>query len=328
MLRSAVVKSAVLVPVRFVLVCLLTTALLVGLYVLSVWGAAYIPGRGLSTRLFSIVMLNGLHEVYPVAVLISIVVALFPVLNVSRFRFTALFLLTAVSGAALVSGIYGVQAVRVSLSPTIPPSHTVVSKLVYRFGEDYLYAESVVGLSLTNVTVYRHGEEPGFRLVHEALVDPKTHQIRIPETGREYRIADSATSFVHMFQPAPVLESLFADARGLGHYFWGQPRWYSALYLGTVFAFVFCVTGFWFLIRLTRWPLFNGILAFAALRLLLAAGTFLQSSSFREFAAAIVQPRFVSYVAPAGILLIGFFLFVINVLLPPFDRWKREIDSE
>lgn len=328
MLRSSVVKNTILVPVRFVLVCLILTAILVGIYALTMLGEAYDPGHTLAPGLVSARLMDGLRAVYPASVLLSILITLFSVLRLRKFRFMALLLLFVVGAAATVGGIRGLQLLRRSSSPAGTATGAFTSGVVYRFGDNFLYADHREGASLFDVVVYRSNKQPGFVFSPEALVDPATGIVHISETGADFRIADSETSYAHMFAGRPVIAGLFRDIRVLSAALWNQRDPLAPSYLLLVSVTVLFITSLWFLVRLTRWPLFNALAAFGAFRLLFLLYAFLQGATFQEFIAAVVQPTFQRFVTPGVLLFISVVLVVINLLLPPFDLWKREVGRE
>jgi hypothetical protein len=328
MLRSSVVKSTILVPVRFVLVCLILTVVFVGIYALTVLGEAYNPGHSIPPGLLSARVMDGLRTVYPVSVLLSILITLFSVLRLRKFRFMALLLLFVVGSAAIVGGIRGLQLLRRGSAFTSTATGAFTSGVVYRFGNNFLYADRREGASLFDVVVYRGGKQPGFVFSPEALVDPANGTVHISETGTDFRIADSETSYAHMFTGRPVISGLFRDVRLLSAALWNQKNPLAPSYLLLVAVTVLFITSLWFLVRLTRWPLFNAMAAFGAFRLLFLLYAFLQGAVFQEFIAAVVQPTFQRFVTPGVLLFISIVLVVINLLLPPFDLWKREVGRE
>ncbi|WP_455381248.1 hypothetical protein [Salinispira pacifica] len=319
-------KNTILVPVRFVLVCLILTTIFVGIYTLTVLGQAYDPGHGVPPGVVSDRLMDGLRAVYPVSVLVSLLITLFSVLRLSRFRFPALLLLFLVGAGALVGGIRGIELIRTD--GTGPEHASVVPKVVYRFGGDFLYADRREGVSLLDVVVYRHGSDPGFSFSPEALVDPATGIVHISETGSDFRISDSESSYAHMFSGQPFISGLFRDVRRLSAALWNQQNPLAPSYLLLVGVVVLFVVSLWFLVRLTRWPLFNALAAFGGLRLLFLLYSFLQGSMFQEFMKAVVQPGYQRFVTTGVLLFVSVVLIVVNILLPPFDLWKREVERE
>ena len=315
-----------MVPVRFVLVCLILTAVLAGLSVLSADGGT--NGMGNS----SVPLISGLILAFPVvfpsAVLGAILNALVPILRIARFRFVALILLFCVSAATLIAGVYGARSVERTISAPPPRPQTFSAGIIYRFGNDFLYAALQDGNMLSNVAVYRHGTTPGFSFSPEGTVDPLSGRISLRDIGETYRISDSMTSAARMFGTDPRLTDLFGDIRLLATFLSEQTRLKSAIYLATVVACALYVASLWIFVRLTRWPFFNGVLAFGALRLLFAGYAFMQSAAFRDTAATVLRDQYIAFIAPAAILFVGLLFSLIGLLMPQSDLWNRGVAGE
>ncbi|HUX51530.1 MAG TPA: hypothetical protein VMW73_12075 [Spirochaetia bacterium] len=319
-------KAIVLVPVRFVLVCLILTAVLAGLSVLSANGDTNGIGQASAPQVAGLVI--AFPAVFPPAVLGALLIALFPILRIARFRFIPLFLLFCVSGATLIAGIYGAGSVERTISAPPPLPQTISAGTIYRFGDDFLYAALQDGNMLSDVAVYRHGTTPGFGFSPEGTVDPVSGQVSLRDLGETYRISDSETSAARMFRTDTRLTDLFGDIRVLATFLSNQSRLKSPIYLATVVACILYVTSLWLFVRLTRWPLFNGVLAFGALRLLFAGYAFLQGTSFRGMAATVLKNEYIAFIAPAAILVVGLLFSLVGLLLPRFEPLNRGVAGE
>jgi len=327
-LRSFVVKNTILVPVRFVLVCLILTVVLAGVYVLTVLGETYDPGHLPLPGLISARIMDGLRAVYPVSVLLSVLITLFTVLRLKRFRAVALIVVFVAGTAAIVGGIRGIELLRRDSAASAPASVAVEPGFVYRFGNDFLYSDRREGVSLKDVVVYRNDKEPGFVFSPEALLDPGSGVVHLPETDEDFPVAKSDSSFAHMFVGPRVVSNLFRDVGVLSRALGRQKNPLAPSYLLLVSVTVLFVVSLWFLVRLTRWPLFNALIALGVFRLLFLLYGFLQSKVFQEFMSAVVQPAYQRFVSPGVILFISLVFVIVGLLLPPFDLWKREVDRE
>jgi len=327
-LRFAIVKDTLLLPLRYVIVLLILILILSGLFFLAGWGSFFDPDHGPPATYGAVLALRALHACFPVSALLAILITLFALLRSNGSRLISLILLFAVSTAALVSGMMFLEQIENRMpQPEAPPAYGIQAGVLNRLPSAYLYIDAKEGQRLSRVLVHEDGKVPGFTLYPSGVQDPYRHTLLIPNTGTVYDLEEMRYSIWTMFDAPPVLQKLFHQVGIMNSTLYallnGSRRDFFAVAGGLTLLF----TLMWAAVRLTRWPLFNSLIVLA-----LFLGTFVifrgaQSERVSSMLSAVLTPRALGYVLPGALAACSLILLVIIAVMPPFHHWKREVGS-
>ncbi len=323
MLRFAEVKQAVRLLSRFILWSILLILVLGSLVVLHRYVIGYDPTRARAGNLL-MQLIDALRTVYPVSIMTAAVLSLFATLRTTARTFVPVIILALFWTALLLAGTFFQPAVDIQSAGPIP---AVPEDEVIRAGEYRLYTARSEGYYLRPLLVDTIGRQPGFELFQEAVIDPERRSLAIP--GRPDVVPDLTeieSSYPAMVESPERLRPLIRDIRevnsvlGLGGS--GRQGVLIAVALG-----VFLLSC-WTLARVTRWPLFNALLVFLALRFALWLVSAVNNGLLTELVTAAVDSSRLGLVAAGALAFCAAVLFVVLVILPPLESWKREVGHE
>ncbi|TVQ99527.1 MAG: hypothetical protein EA403_12885 [Spirochaetaceae bacterium] len=177
-------------------------------------------------------------------------------------------------------------------------------------------------------------EGPRFSLYPQGVFDPVTEAITArpasETTGAPFALSDAVHAPWALFDPPPAVRSVSRDVQTVATLLTADLVETPLRTAAGIAAVALLLTASWVLLRLTRWPLLNALLTLGWVRLILFA---LPLAAHPELAHAIERlvgaPEALRWVyLPAAMLLCGVLLVGINMVLPPFDHWRREVHGE
>ena len=131
-----------------------------------------------------------------------------------------------------------------------------------------------------------------------------------------------------LFEPPAFLAGLFRDVSLLTERLTITHQPGSPLFYLTPLSLVMVAVSSWCFVRLTRWPLFNGMLVLVFIRGMMFVYSLFEGEFIGGLLEGVLDPRVLSYLAPAFLTLIAVVLFSIAMLMPPFEQWRREVSDE
>ncbi len=316
MLRFATVKQTARVAARFLLTILgaLVVISLLGLvrrYVTGYTpdGATIVVGRAL---------LDALRGAVLPAVGASVILALFDVLrNAERpaLPLLALFVLAAASAVAAVTFLGSPSSDPSPVQPSIP------SERVVQYEEILIYSLGRAGLQIGPGVVYDRTRRPGFQTFQEAVLLPQTDELRIPRIDATYQLGTPLNAYPAMVDVPSGIAPIMDEIATLNRILLAGDGPALVLALAVSLYLVSC----WTLVRLSRWPAFNAVLAVGAVRALIWTVAAIEQGPLTSLAIAVLTS---ARLWLAEVLIVGSYaavLILVGVLLPPLRDWKREV---
>jgi hypothetical protein len=296
---------------------------------IRIWGTTFDPQSVPPAYLVSASFIISGRNVLSAAVLLSIVLLLFRLVGLGGNRILSLFLIGASAFAVYIGGLFLANRLAESLRPDArTAAYALPERQFLSFPTADIYVGSASHLELSPVVVYQPDGSPGFSRYASAVRDPSANELLVPEAGEAFSISEARQAYVSLFDPPPFLKSLFGDVSTLTERLTAQWADRSALFYLTPLSLVMLAVASWCFVRLTRWPLFNGILVLLFIRGVVHLYALFAGEFFRELMAAVVEPEILAYFAPGFFILVAMVLYAIALLMPPFEQWKREISDE
>ena len=322
-------KRALRLPLHFLLLFL---AVFIVLTVFSVFlrlGATFDPTIDTPASRFSVLLILSGRDVLPAAILSSVVLLLFRLVSTGGNRVLSLFLIGLSGFVVFVGGLLVADGLVGAMQPdALSPSYSVPEQQFLSFPEADVYVGEADFLRLSPVIVYRDADGPGFARFGSAVRDPDANQLLIPEAGLAFSISDARQAYVSLFEPPAFLAGLFRDVSLLTERLTITHQPGSPLFYLTPLSLVMVAVSSWCFVRLTRWPLFNGMLVLVFIRGMMFVYSLFEGEFIGGLLEGVLDPRVLSYLAPAFLTLIAVVLFSIAMLMPPFEQWRREVSDE
>lgn len=175
---------------------------------------------------------------------------------------------------------------------------------------------------------------PRFALYPQGVFDPRTESITprpaSATTGAPFALSNAVDAPWALFDPPASVRSVAHDVQTVATLLTADLAEAPLRTLAGISAVALLLTASWVLLRLTRWPLLNALLALGWIRLILFALPFAAlpelSSAVEQLLGAPETLRWAYF--PALVMLGGLLLVGINMVLPPFDHWRREVHGE
>lgn len=230
-------------------------------------------------------------------------------------------LLVLVWSATLVG--YGVA--NAALLPRPEAGAIVPAERIVRAGDVRLYARSRDGGSLTGLVVHDASRRLGFGLYPSATVGPDSARLLIPGFERSpVDLSLMENSYSAMVAPPAGLAALLADLSALPRFLTlGSDRPLEGLLL--LGGLSIYLLGVWTLVRLTRWPLFNAVLAALSLRFAVWLVPAFHEGFLSDLVITVFDSRMTSFVCAAVLACVGIGTFAVSAFLQPLDEWRREV---
>ena len=247
---------------------------------------------------------------------------LFRIIRKPGIKLLSFALLAVFLAASLFFGLFGLgRLIKGVEAPPEPSAFPLKPGILYEAGDAYLRLGNKDGVVLREVLTYGVGRAE-FRLHPEAVYKPEKDTLRLLDTGEEIRVGESAS-----VKPPAFLSSLFRDLVYLSGKLTPSSMldWRTAV---NVVIVTFFGLSLWTLVRLTRWPLFNLIVALGAFRFALFLIRFL-GKEFLPEAAKIVKSDWLLHQIPFITLgTAAVILFFFCILMKPLAEWKRDLEYD
>jgi hypothetical protein len=315
------VKHSLLLPLRFILrtvfYCSIGT---VFLFVHNI--SRFSPVRPPVRFLVSRILFHG-GEIFFTALLLALVVSLFSIIRRPGIKVLTFGLLFTVALLFLYSGMLGLGRLKKLGTLPDPTQMPFKADLLYLTREGAFWIGGSEGPVIKTVLV--QGERKGgtiFRVYPEGIYKSDTETLRLLPGGLEFPTglvrAVPVPEFFSVFLQDMNFSAKAASPRDL-------PDFAVLLFCGSL---VFYCVSLWTLVRLTRWPLFNGWIAFAALWAMPAALRFWGEIFLPEVLMLSGGGPWIAYVPALIPGLCGGVLLLACLLMRPLHEWKRDVDYD
>ncbi len=333
MLRFAEVKAIVRLVVRFILSFATVLLLLVAGIVAIRWVTYHTPANAPAGRAMAYLLVQAIRPAFLPAVFVATLVSLFGLLRVPRVRRAGLLVVLLITGLSITFGTAGLHRLeRMTPAPEEPPSRRLESEVLYRSDRLDIYVFRRSGLAFSSVVYHAPERDPAFGVAEEGVLYPRTEdlEVRSPDLQEpELRVSLSEleNAYWQSFVPPPEVDGTLADVATAGMAFEGRYSPMSRDFLVLAWTLALVMTSLWTIVRSTRWPLLNILLALGMVRAVFAAFSLVERESVREFVAAMLPAAYLDYALPALFGGVAVILLLILILMPPFEQWNREVGS-
>ncbi len=301
---------------------------MVCLTLLASWTGLYNPAFPLEPGWASKQLPATIGKVLPVSVLASMFGLFFRIRRKPGNRLLSFVLPLAASFAILVTGIFLVYGPVGSQPPrdygTLNP---FTPKTIHETEEGLIYIDAVSGargagesIRLENVIRYADGElyyDRSADVAASSAGKTKTAVI-IPDTGSKQPVTVTPANPVYQpaFKSPEIIASLADDAVTLNKYLHEKRSESTDAFVLAVFSLLFLAMGSVYFTRVTRWPLFNMLLALLVFRGIFLIMRFIESDIGREIT-GMISDTSISGALPSLIFLsLGALLSAVHLFFP------------
>lgn len=268
---------------------------------------------------------ESLRDTWFVTGAVSVLAWQFSQLRRSSHSILTRLLVFLVSSAVFVTAGYALGMLNTNLSGELSYGYTLREGGYYNSGSGFVYISEREGLSYSQGLRIRHNATPRFAYIEEARQTPNTGTLLIPRTEERLDLSSFRDVYWNETLPPSGFAGFFSSAEGVSTNWISEASLTNMRYIGFVTLAMLMWNLAWSVVRLTRWPLFNGILVVLLVWgvisvLALEAGTLV-----RNTLGEIIPPDLLSFLPHATLLLLTLVLTVINVLETPFRQWQRNV---
>lgn len=348
-------KAALVIPLRYILILLLLTVLIIGYSVLL--GAAEFQRMdgGERSALILLYLVRGMKSGLYLGGVLAVIISIRSVLSLQSKRGVALLLLFLVALPTFFFGYYGVRQLETSgLSSDSVQLTGLTSGVIHHYSGGGIYHEHSTTSLLSQVVLYHHStpvySQPGdlkdnmllvpvdasasrLSSLESVVFDPSEEEIIVnqrstvtPESkALVISMADVTNSRAKLFHRSGIIGDIDATVTLLFETLDEYADDLSYRYGALIFSLMLFLFSTFIFLRLTRWPLINFILAVIVNigGLLL---TRIQELFFiRDIASNFLQERAMGYIAPGLLSFIAIIFIIMNAFLPSISEWSREV---
>ncbi|TVQ38285.1 MAG: hypothetical protein EA384_09850 [Spirochaetaceae bacterium] len=335
-------KTGLTVLLLFLGAFLALALLISGVHVLVLWGISF--DEASSGRVGADLVVSILREMRAtllVAAVLATLGVLFRCLRLDGRPTGALLLLWLCAAGAIYGGLLVSDVLRRQLSPVAEPVRAPATGTLLRSPQTAIYIGQRENNELHGVLLWRSpaasdaednavtGAQAGFSVHPLAHYRRESELIELQSNGFRVALRDVQNGHWQLFEPPAVLERLNEDVARTADrlsFIVRSDRMAGAL---TVVALALIVTMSWVIVRLTRWPLLNVVMAIGWIRLLFSVLPFALDSELGQplqrllpSAAALSH-----YLHPLILAAVALVLVIVNVVMPSFSHWKREVSD-
>jgi len=306
-------KETFLVPVVFLLVLLLVTAVLAFSVFLYVTVSAYNPATGIPWKIILTSLPAQLPRLLPVIFSFPILVVSIRIHRRSGPRWVSQLFLAVISCILLVLSSGRLQPAPFPGNEVIPVSPVIIPDQISIFDDAIVYAEDRDGVLLRYLFIknYRNTES---RFTHYRTTFIVNNTI---EDGNGNTLVSFSTSnpvFRRLFEPPDTLEGFFQDITVVSQRFHTASAKGGSFSLLVFGAFVvFCIAiqtaG-----RVTRWPLINICLALAFYRGFFYLYRITMNKDIQSMLGTSLSPDMLQTLPEIMLLAIAAVLFMLSLL--------------
>jgi hypothetical protein len=323
------VKNALRLPALFLLFFILLCLLLTGLALLELRVSCSAENPRILQTLVAGSLLPTLREVLPAAVLIALVLVLFPMYRRPGNRFFSFLLPLAAAFAVLVVGWPLLSAMKAPPTPAPTPGRYLLPERIQDAAGSVLYVESLDGARLRGVVQFDR-DSPSVRLRYAPTADVELPGPRLEVRGEGLTLtAPARPAYVPLLRHDQglgdrLLDGFLDDFQRLNRELAARYRASRGGFYFSCFALLlsFFAAGLFF--RISRWPLANVLLAFLVMRGFLYLFRLLREGIARELGKLLANPALLEYLPEVVLLVVGVILLLVDLLFYPSGRSRRE----
>ena len=255
------------------------------------------------------IMLN----IFPIVVLISVVLSLINTLKTPTNRGFAAFFTLITAGIIYYSGYYGLNWLDDNSDPRpiVSANHLYYGK-INPLVHSKVYMNELNGEVLA-IEVKTSKEEPSFSVYRDVRYMPDTNELMSENMGN-LAIEPANPYFTEIFYPPKLFKNLLEDLVIFNQAIKDIFEKSRFLFMVTALSQIAFAVGCWTIIKLSRWPFLNGLLAVAVIRLFPAYYR-LSYSDLTQKAISFLRTSSAADLAPAAILVIAaLLLFLWDIL--------------
>lgn len=306
-------KGSILLPlVQILLIILISTLICMGTY-LYMFNNSYGPVASLTIAAFISHLPEIMLNIFPIVVLISVVLSLINTLKTPVNRgFAALFTLITASIIyyAGYTGLYMLDGIS-NPPPIVSVNHLYYGK-INPLVNSQVYINEMHG-SVLAVEIKNSSRKSSFSVYRNVKYIQDTNEL-MSENLEALTIEPANPYFTEIFHPprlfSYMLEDLIIFNQSIKDIFENS----RLLFILTIVSQIAFAVGCWTIIRLSRWPFLNGLLAIAVIRLFPAYYR-LSYSDLTQKAISFLRTSSAPDLVPVAILLISaLFLFLWDIL--------------
>ena len=298
-------KGSIILPLVQIMLIIIISALLCLVTFLYLFNTGYDPEASLGFSVFISHLPELLLKIFPIVVLISIVLSLINTLRTPANRgFAALFTLITASLIYYTgyTGLYMLNKISTP-RPIIEGNHLYYSK-INPLKDSCLYLKGTKE-NFTAVTIRNKTESSSFTIYKNKLSS---------QTGGNISIKPPNPFFTEIFAPPKLFKGLLSDLNVFNTAISNIFEKSRLLFILTVLSQIAFAIGCWTIIKLSKWPFLNGLLAIAVIRLFPAYYR-LSYNELVQKAIGFLKASNASDVAPVAILLVlAILLFLWDIL--------------
>jgi len=274
---------------------------------------SYGPVASLSVGTFISFLPGLLLNIFPIVVLISIVLSLVNTLKTPANKgFAALFTLITAS-IIYYSGYTGLYLLdKHSNPPAIVTVNHLYEGKINSLTHSQVYLSSKT-LNLLGIEINNTYRESTFKILENVKFNPVTSTL-ISKNTEKLLIKPENPFFSDLFHPPELLQDLLNDLSVFNMAIRNIFEKSRYLFIITILSQIAFAIGCWTIIKLSKWPFLNGLLAIAVIRLFPAYYR-LSYSELTQKAIGFLQTSNASDLAPVAILLVAaVLLFLWDIL--------------
>jgi len=298
-------KGSIILPLVQIMLIIIISALLCLVIFLYLFNTSYGPEASLSFSVFISHLPELLLKIFPIVVLISIVLSLINTLKTPANRgFAALFTLITASLIYYTgyTGLYMLNQISTP-RPIIEENHLYYSK-INPLKDSCLYLNGTKE-NFTAVTITNKTESSSFTIYKNKLSS---------QTDGNIFIKPPNPFFSEIFAPPKLFKGFLSDLNVFNTAISNIFEKSRLLFMLTVLSQIAFAIGCWTIIKLSKWPFLNGLLAIAVIRLFPAYYRF-SYNELTQKAISFLKKGYASDMAPVAILLVlAILLFLWDIL--------------
>lgn len=331
-------------PALFLFFLVLLLLLVAGVDLLATWGEGLSAGREEALALTGARLLPALRDALPVSVLLALVLLLFSTSLRPGSRFLSLLVPLTVSFVLLAFGYQALEGLESRLESgraeamieAPSPERYLVEERFTRTGEQVLYLSELEDAALRGIVLFDSQAGP------RKLRYFPSGQVQVAGAGVRMRLGGATQEltlepvYAGLFRPegevrpealarpGPVIGPLLQDIRLLNGVLARLFQESRPAFLLLCFALVFAFHTAGLLLRLSRWPLLNVVIALLVLRGYLYLVRLLGHDMTEQLGKVFPNPGAVRCVPALILLVLGVLFLLIEVLFIPRGRRRRE----
>lgn len=331
-------KSGLAVALYYLGAFLALVLLIGGVHGMALWSRFYDQAAGgLPFAALLPLIVRGIRPALVLGAVAAAFLSLFRLLRLSGPPAVALSFLWVLLAASLLVAVAAVELPLQLPPPASEPARAPAAGVLLRSPQVALYVGRREGTQLRDVLLWRastaqagsRNGAAGFSVHPLASYDPIIGAIQFPTPPGTVMLSDLQGGPWTIVEPPPLVSGMLNDVRRTAAPLTGLARTDRLAAVLTVAALALIIVMSWVIVRLTRWPLFNAILAIGWLRLLLyLLPVSLDQTMLQALGRLMPLANFpLSYLPALLLAAVGLLLLVVSVVMPSFSHWKREVNG-